>query len=528
MLTMLWVLALLVCLVLTYLYITKVQSYWRSIGIKQGNPVFFFGENWGTITRTQSFSEMILYVYNMFPNARYSGFYQFITPTLVLRDPDLIKQITIKDFDHFMDHRTLIPEESDPMFGKNLVSLKGQKWKDMRATLSPSFTSSKMKAMFILISECAHDFVEHFKNQNQDIITIEMKDTFTRFTNDVIATTAFGIKVDSLKDRTNRFYVMGKDMTNFSSFWKSMKFFGYFAFPTLFKLLKVKLFTKEVSTFFKDLIIETIKTREEKGIVRPDMINVLMEARKGLHKYEENSGDIDTGFATVEESEIGKSNKNISLTDDDVTAQALIFFFAGFDAVSSLMCFMCYELGVNQDVQDKLREEVNKTLDDCEGKLTYEALMRMKYMDMVLTESLRKWPIASGTDRICTKPFTIQPVLPDEKPLHLKKNDVLFLPFFGIHRDPKYYPNPEKFDPERFNDENKVNIKPYTYLPFGVGPRNCIGSRFAIMETKAVFFHILASFKIVPVEKTVIPLRICKKNFNLTSENGFWFGLQKI
>lgn len=158
----------------------------------------------------------------------------------------------------------------------------------------------------------------------------------------------------------------------------------------------------------------------------------------------------------------------------------------------------------------------------------FQLSLQRLYFNVILLESLRKWPIASGTDRICTKSFTIQPVLPDEKPLHLKKNDVLFLPFFGIHRDPKYYPNPEKFDPERFNDENKVNIKPYTYLPFGVGPRNCIGSRFAIMETKAVFFHILASFKIVPVEKTVIPLRICKKNFNLTSENGFWFGLQKI
>ncbi|XP_049818309.1 cytochrome P450 9e2-like isoform X2 [Aethina tumida] len=526
---MLWILISLVCVALTYIYVVKVQGYWKSIGVKQGNPMFFFGENFGPVARIKSFSEMVLDVYNMFPNARYSGFYQFLTPTLVIRDPDLIKQITIKDFDHFVDHRKIIPEESDPLFGKNLFFLRGQKWKNMRATLSPSFTSSKMKSMFTLISECANDFVEYFKkNQNQDIVTIEMKDTFTRFTNDVIATTAFGIKVDSLNDRTNEFYVMGKDMTNFRTLWRSMKLFGYFAFPLLFKLLKVKVFTKEVSTFFKSLIMETIKTREEKGIVRQDMINILMEARKGLHKYEESSAVIDTGFATVEESDIGKSKHNINLTDDDVIAQALIFFFAGFDAVSSLMCFMSYELGVNQEVQDKLREEINQTLEKCEGKLTYEALMGMKYMDMVLSESLRKWPNAASIDRVCTKPYTIEPVLPDEKPIHLKKNDVLFLPFFGIHRDPKYYPNPDKFIPERFSDENKGNIKPFTYLPFGAGPRNCIGSRFAIMETKIVFFHLLASFKIVPVEKTVIPLKICKKNFNLSSENGFWLGLKRI
>lgn len=157
-------------------------------------------------------------------------------PTLLLRDSDLIKQLTVKDFDNFMDHRSIIPEEVDPLLGKNLFSLKGQKWRDMRATLSPSFTSSKMKAMFTLISDCARDFVEHFKQNQKDIITIEMKDTFTRFTNDVIATTAFGIKVDSLKNRNNQFYVMGKEMTNFSSFWKNMKFFGYFACPRLFEV----------------------------------------------------------------------------------------------------------------------------------------------------------------------------------------------------------------------------------------------------------------------------------------------------
>lgn len=133
--------------------------------------------------------------------------------------------------------------------------------------------------------------------------------------------------------------------------------------------------------------MENIRTRQAQGIVRPDMINILMEARKGLHKYEEN-GDLDTGFATVQESEIGKSKKNISLTDDDVTAQALIFFFAGFDAVSSLMCFMCYELGVNQDIQENLRGEIKQTLEKCGGKLTYEALMGMKYMDMVLSGSI--------------------------------------------------------------------------------------------------------------------------------------------
>lgn len=94
----------------------------------------------------------------------------------------------------------------------------------MRATLSPSFTSSKMKSMFFLISDCAENFTKYFLDKNEKIITVNMKDISTRFTNDVIATAAFGIQCDSLNDKNNEFYIMGKEATDFSGFWKNMRF----------------------------------------------------------------------------------------------------------------------------------------------------------------------------------------------------------------------------------------------------------------------------------------------------------------
>ena len=191
------------------------------------------------------------------------------------------------------------------------------------------------------------------------------------------------------------------------------------------------------------------------------------------------------------------------------------------------MCFMAHELAANPDVQERLINEVDETVEVCQEKLTYEALLSMKYMDMVVSETLRKWPNAVVSDRVCTKPYTIEPKYPDEKPVHLKIKDSVWFPVFGIHRDPQYYPEPERFDPERFNDENKVNISPYTYMPFGVGPRNCIGSRFALLETKTLFFYILSHFEIVPVEKTQIPLVLSKKQLNMAAENGFWLGLKR-
>lgn len=83
-------------------------------------------------------------------------------------------------------------------------------------------------------------------------------------------------------------------------------------------------------------------------------------------------------------------------------------------------------------------------------------------------------------DRKSIKPYTIPPDNADEKPLHLKVGSLIWFPIFSIHRDPNYFPNPERFDPERFSEENKHNIKPFSYMPFGSGPKNCIGNSYII------------------------------------------------
>lgn len=143
-------------------------------------------------------------------------------------------------------------------------------------------------------------------------------------------------------------------------------------------------------------------------------------------------------------------------------------------------------------------------------------------------ETLRKWPNAATLERECNKSYTIEPVSPKEKPLHIKKGDNIWIPVYGIHYDPKYYPTPEKFDPERFNDDNKHKINPYTYLSFGVGPRSCIASRFALLEWKTLFYNLVMHFEIVPIKKTQIPLKLSKAAFTVKAEDGQWLGLKPI
>lgn len=147
----------------------------------------------------------------------------------------------------------------------------------------------------------------------------------------------------------------------------------------------------------------------------------------------------------------------------------------------------------------------------------------MKYMDQVVCEVLRKWPAAALTDRICVKDYELEY---DGKKFIIEKGKNFFVPIWGLHNDPQYFPQPEKFHPDRFSDENMGNIQEYTYLPFGVGPRSCIGSRFALMEIKTIFYYLLLHFKINVTSKTQIPLQLKKIPVGLKTEKGVWVELE--
>lgn len=152
----------------------------------------------------------------------------------------------------------------------------------------------------------------------------------------------------------------------------------------MLQVLKFKFLDPEVSSFFRSVVRNNIEKREKEQIIRHDLIHLLMEARKGRLKHED-SDDKHAGFATVEESQIGKSAQQMILTDDDVVAQAVLFFFAGFDTISTVLSFLAYELAVNPDVQKKLQKEINDVVNASQGKVSYDTLLSMKYLDQVIS-----------------------------------------------------------------------------------------------------------------------------------------------
>ncbi|KAF2889773.1 hypothetical protein ILUMI_16400, partial [Ignelater luminosus] len=402
------------------------------------------------------------------------------------------------------------------------------RWHNMRSTLTPAFTGSKLRMMFELMKECAENLTNYFLKQD-GTITVEVKDIFSRFANDVIGTAAFGITCNSFEDKENEFYLMGQELSKIFTSIKHIKFLFYMKMPMIMEILKIPVFPKSVSTFFRGIIKDTLKVRRERGIIRPDMIHLLMEAKQGRLEYVESKKLENSGFAVVEEYTKLKnlqSKEKPILTDEDIVAQALVFFSAGFETVSVTLTFATYELAVNWEVQQKLSKEVDDVLKEYNGQLSYENVIKMKYLDMVVTETLRKWPPIGNTDRLSSRPFIIEPKLPGEKPVLLESETSVRIPIFDIHRDEKYYPDPEKFDPERFSDENKHNINPFTYLPFGVGPRNCIGSRFALLEGKLMIAQIISKFEIIPVTETEIPIQAYHSGFTLKPKKGVWVGLK--
>lgn len=206
--------------------------------------------------------------------------------------------------------------------------------------------------------------------------------------------------------------------------------------------------------------------------------------------------------------------------DDDFLAQCVVFLLAGIDTSGTLISFACHELAVNPEVQEKLFNEIKSVKEELNEKsLNYETLNKMKYLDMVISEALRKWPPVTVLDRKCSKEYLLESN--DGKHVLLKPGDGVWFPVFNIHRDPKIYPNPEKFDPERFSDENKSLIQSSCFLPFGIGPRNCIAVRFALMQAKSIIFNIFWRFSIEVSENTQHPLQL-KKNtlIGLYAEKG--------
>uniref|UniRef100_A0A336M9V7 CSON011992 protein n=1 Tax=Culicoides sonorensis TaxID=179676 RepID=A0A336M9V7_CULSO len=341
------------------LYIRKQYNYWKDLGIPGPDPKFPYG----TIVRSGNPVLNFKKHYETFKGKTpFCGLVNFITPTMLVTDPVLVKNILIRDFQYFNSRGIYYNEKDDPL-SAHLFSVDGPKWKDLRTKLTPTFTSGKMKFMFNTIVAVS----DQFKNVLADKVaieknTIEMKDLLARFTTDVIGTCAFGLECNSLVDPNAKFREMGLKFFNEPRH----SLFGRVAItmmPGLSKFFHFKLIADDVSEFFMGAVQQTLEYRIKNNIQRNDFMDLLIKM------YDETKTD--------------DSNRG-GLSFNEIAAQAWVFFLAGFETSSTAMSYALYELAQNQSIQEKARQDVLNALKKHENNFTYEAMQDMTYLEQFL------------------------------------------------------------------------------------------------------------------------------------------------
>ncbi|KAF2882937.1 hypothetical protein ILUMI_23242 [Ignelater luminosus] len=497
-------------------YLKWVFGYWNRKNIITPTVSLPFGNASQVFAQTIPFGIEFKEIYlQMKPKGLpYCGYYFFTQPVLVVFDLELAKSIIIKDFSHFTDHATYSNEENDPLTG-HLFSLKGQKWKNLRVKLTPTFTSGKMKMMFQSLLDCSRELIGFMDGVSKSREPVEIKEVVGRFTTDIIGTCAFGIECNSLKNPDSEFRRYGKKVFEVG-FIETVKNLISVSAPQVLDALRIPLFSPEVAKFFIGVVKETVDSREKNNIIRNDFMHLLIQLRNNVKvRDDEIPGELKSGK--------NENGQGSTLTLEEITAQAFIFFLAGFETSSTTLTFCFYELVANPEIQEKLRLEIKDVLEKHDGKLTYNAIMEMTYMDWCVNETLRKYPPLSVLDRKCTRSYK----LPNSDVV-IDKGVQVFIPILGIQHDPEYYPDPERFDPERFNPENTVKRHPYTWLPFGEGPRACIGMRFGLMQTKVALAVLIENYKFSLNSKTPYPMVLETKSFILSPAGGVWLNVEKV
>ncbi|CAL7948605.1 unnamed protein product [Xylocopa violacea] len=493
------VLALVVVLLfLFYQYSLSKLKFWEKRGVKSPKATPFLGNFKDVYLGRASVSNCFEKVYYEYRNEPMVGLYEGHIPLLVLRDPELMKLVLIKDFPTFAE-RTLTPSEKVEPLSAHLFRVEAERWRPLRTKFSPVFTSGKLKEMFHLLLKCADQFEEYLGKLVEKGEAIECHEIAGKYTTDVIGCCAFGIEVNALAIEDNEFRKMSRRA--FETGVKSMIRDRLREYPFLHNIFGGFLVDHKIVDFFTKIVRETIDYRIEHNVFRHDFIDTLVD----LKQHPEKLG-------------------SMKVDDKLMTAQAFVFFVAGFETSSVTICNTLYEFALNPTIQEKARADVKNVLQKANGEITYDCIKEMKYLDACFNETLRKYPVLLWLSRVALADYTF----PGTK-VTIPKGQRVFCPVFAVQRDPEIYPNPEVFDPERFNESNANTKHSMHFLPFGAGPRNCIGARFAKIQSKVGLIKILKNFKIEVCDKTCKDYVIDKKSlFLLQPAHGVYVKMTKL
>ncbi|XP_076585155.1 cytochrome P450 3A27-like [Chaetodon auriga] len=467
-----WIL-LIIFICIFVMYGTSTYGIFEKLGIPGPKPFMYFG----TVGR----QHYVYYLDDKETAKKYGrvwGTYEFKKPMLAVMDPDMLKTILVKEcFTYFTNRRNL---RLNGELYDSVSIVEDDEWKRIRNILTPSFTSGRLKEMFSIMKHHSHKLKTSLQSKAHNGEVFNTKDFFGCYSIDVMASCALSVDMNSINNPSSPLMRHASKLFKFSiSVYIFQAMFPIFL--PLLELLGVSLFPSD-SVGFLRTVVEKIKAQHDERSHKNsrDLLQYMMDSR-------------DTNEAK-------KKKENKGLTDHEIVTQATMILFAGSETSTITLSLLAYNLARNPEIMTRLQEEIDATFPN-KGPVQYEAVMQMEYLDSVVNEGLRLAPPAARLERIAKETVKI-------KGITIPKGMLVMVPVYALHHDPELWPEPEEFKPDRFSKQNKQSINPYTYLPFGIGPRNCLGMRFALVMIKLALVEVLQKCSFSVCEETEIPLKM--------------------
>lgn len=351
-----------------------------------------------------------------------------------LNHPDYIKEVLVTNHQNF--HKGLALQRAKRLLGEGLLTSEDDFHRRQRRLAQPAFHRARIASYAGVMT----DYASQTRARWHDSETLDMSDEMMRLTLGIVGKTLFD--ADVVSDAQE----VGEAMT------VVMDLFNIITIP-FFELLQ-KLPLPQLRRF------DNAKARLDAIIYR-----LIEERRRGG----EDRGDLLSMLLLAQDTE----GDGGAMTDEQLRDEVMTIFLAGHETTANALTWTWYLLSQNPEVETKLHEEIDRVLG---GRLpAFEDVAQLKYTEMVLAESMRLYPPAWALGRLAVKEFEIAGYVVPRKSLVLMSQYVM-------HRDPRYFPAPLRFDPDRWTAEARDSRPQFSYFPFGGGPRRCIGEGFAWME----------------------------------------------
>ncbi|XP_053693538.1 cytochrome P450 4d8-like [Sabethes cyaneus] len=370
-----------------------------------------------------------------------------------------------------------------PWLGDGLLISSGEKWFQRRKIITPTFHFNILEN-FVNVFNKESDIMVEVLKKHVDGSEFDIYNYVTLMALDSICETSMGTAVDAQKNPQNK-YVQNVKRMSVLILLQTVSFLS--GFPLLYALFHPKGWeqrgiVKQLHQF-TDSIIEQRRTQLERE--QSKQIDFNKDEENLYAKRKMTFLDLLLNVRVE-----GKPLSNLDIREEVDT-----FMFEGHDTTTSGISFAIYQLALNQSIQDRVYDEVVKILgpNPLSKNLTHQELQDFRYLEAVIKESMRLFPPVPLIGRQLVEDLEMNGTT-------LKAGQDILIPIYVIHRNPEVFPDPERFDPERFTEAAESNRGPYDYIPFSAGSRNCIGQRYAMLEMKVTLIKLIAAYKILPGE----------------------------